>query len=188
MPKKVTRGLKRQLKLEHHNNLSPRWFSYKNNHVFKSKEFNRLMFLTLSLNSRLQQTYLFIRCHHSKRKDGNHEYLQLVIFLAPQHSSQQWRLNSQLGGQHIAFVQNVDEVFTVRQRWQFAILDYYIPKAIVPFQSTPITKYYTSKPIFTLNPIAKPIQNWNVINLKTDWNIYATWSKDLHTNLVLNHM
>ncbi len=75
MPKTITWNLKRQLKLGAPQQFAPRWFSYKNNHVFKSKEFNQLMFLALSLNSWLQQTYFFMRYHKSKRKEGNHEYL-----------------------------------------------------------------------------------------------------------------
>jgi hypothetical protein len=67
-------------------------------------------------------------------------------------------LNSQPCGQHIAFVQNIDEVISIGQKWQFATLNYYIPKAIVvPSQLKPITRYYTFKPIFALNPFAKLI-------------------------------
>jgi isoprenylcysteine carboxyl methyltransferase (ICMT) family protein YpbQ len=51
-------------------------FNHKNNHVFKLKEFNQLMFLTISLNNQLWNIYLFIKYQQNERKEGNHKYLQ----------------------------------------------------------------------------------------------------------------
>jgi hypothetical protein len=66
--------------------------------------------------------------------------------------SQQLKLNAQLGGHHIAPIQHVDEVTSANQRWQFVTLGYYIPKAIILSQLTPIVEYFTFEPIPTLNP------------------------------------
>jgi hypothetical protein len=53
MSKVVTRGLKRQLELDHYNNLLMRWFNHKNNHVFKPKEHNQLNLPAMNLNNLL---------------------------------------------------------------------------------------------------------------------------------------
>jgi hypothetical protein len=57
-----------------------RWFSHKNNHVLKLKEYNSLKLPITSLNNLLQQIYIFIRYQQNKRKKGNHKYFQLVDF------------------------------------------------------------------------------------------------------------
>lgn len=52
MSRVVKNGLRRQLELEvPFDNLFIRWFNHKNNHIFKLREFNKLMFLAVDLNN-----------------------------------------------------------------------------------------------------------------------------------------
>ncbi len=58
--------------------------------------------------------------------------------------SQQQRSNAQLCGQNTEPIWHANEVFSARQRWQSLTPNYYIPRAIVPSQSTLVIGYYTS--------------------------------------------
>ncbi len=63
---------------------------------------------------------------------------------------QQWRLNAQLGEQNIELIRHANDVTFTCQKWQFATLGYYIPKAIVAFQLAPVIGYLTFELIFVL--------------------------------------
>jgi hypothetical protein len=52
-------------------------------------------------------------------------------------------------------VRHANEITFVAQRWQFATPSYYIPKVVVPFQSTLIVRYNTFEPVRVLNSIVK---------------------------------
>jgi hypothetical protein len=52
-----------------------------------------------------------------------------------------------IGGHHTTLVQHVDEVTFTCQRWQFITTSYYIPRTIIPSQSSIVVGYYVFKPI-----------------------------------------
>ncbi len=66
-------------------------------------------------------------------------------------------------------------------------LGYYIPRTIMPSRSTVIVGYYTLELVFISNPTIVDLELEHN-QLLTQLDIYVTWIKNLHIDLVLNNL
>jgi hypothetical protein len=81
-------------------------------------------------------------------------------------------MHNQVGKLNTTLIWHANEVTSTTQRRQFAIPNYYIPRAFVSSRLALVVKYYTSESVLVLNP--------TTTNLELERNQLLNWLEQLY--------